>query len=85
MSILDEGKEKIRWEPNTVGGIKGIYLSRSDVEFRIDVNPHKSKYSWMIGRASSDRFIEQGEAGTEEDAKKQAIKFLKGMEARGIA
>lgn len=85
LSMLDEKKEEVRWEPNTVGGIKGLYLSRSNVEFRIDVNPHKGKFSWVIGRASSDRFLEQGESGTQEDAKKQAIKFLKGMEARGIA
>jgi hypothetical protein len=85
LNMLDEKKDEIQWEHNTIGGIKGIYLSRSGVEFRIDVNPSKSGFSWMVGRASSDRFMGQGEADTQENAKKQAIKFLKGMEARGIA
>lgn len=84
---LVEKKDGIRWEPNIVGGVKGIYTSRSDVDFRIDVNPNKKAktYVWMIGRASSDRFVSQGESPTEEKAKQDALKFLHGMEQRGIA
>lgn len=82
---LVEKKAEVRWEPNSVGGVKGIYTSQSDVDFRIDVNPYKDKFSWMIGRASSDKFLNQGESPTEDKAKADAIKFLKQMEQRGIA
>lgn len=80
-------KKGIFWEPNTVGGVKGIYTSKADIEFRIDVNPKPKGggFSWVIGRAASDRFLNQGEAKTQEEGKKAAVKFLKAMEARSLA
>ena len=77
--------EAVRWEPNSVGGIKGVYTSRADIEFRIDINPHKNRFSWVVGRVSSDRFVNQGESSSEDSAKVDAIKFIRSMEARGIA
>lgn len=86
LSLIGE-KKGIFWEPNAVGGIKGIYTSKADIDFRIDINPKPKGggFSWMIGRAASDRFLNQGESKTEEDAKKDAVKFLKAMEARSLA
>jgi len=80
-------KKGIFWEPNTVGGVKGIYTSKASIDWRIDINPKPKGggFSWMIGRAASDRFLNQGESKTEEDAKKDAVKFLKAMEARSLA
>ena len=73
-----------RWEPNNIGGEKATVVSRLGIEFVIHINKHYKGYSWLLGRYG-DKYVSSGGAPSVEQAKKDALNFVDGMEQRGIA
>lgn len=87
MSVASTFLEKIRvprWTPNNIGGEKATVVTRLGIEFVIHINKHYSGYSWLLGRYG-DKYVSSGGAPSAEQAKSDALMFVKGMEQRGIA
>lgn len=86
--LIESIAPKINWIPNAIGGEKASITTRLNLNLVVHVNPVRGKedkaYTWMIGR-DGDRFISSGDAKSKDIAKREAIRYIHGMEQRGIA
>jgi hypothetical protein len=74
---------KGRWEPNSIGGVKGYITTVHQVEYECNVNPSGDGFGFMIGREG--KLMQSGKCASIEDGKKICEKFANGAESRGMS